>query len=316
MTRTAILSFDFDERLETLNPAALKLFGCPARDLLGRPLSQLNHPLAQFLNGLAVGETRILTYQGRRRLECEHLHFVDRGFYRSFIFINELTEVLRQTEKDAYGKLIRIMSHEINNSLGAASSLLHSLSHYRQQLAEEDRADFQMALDVVISRANHLQAFMNDYSTVVKLPQPSRGLVDLAELLQHIRILMDVELSRRNIQWVWEPRVSLEPIKMDRAQMEQVLVNIVKNAIEAIGQNGTLRLSTAKTGSQYQLIIADSGSGIPEEVATSLFTPFYTTKAAGQGIGLTLIAEILTNHGFDYSLQSPPGEETRFTIWF
>jgi signal transduction histidine kinase len=109
----------------------------------------------------------------------------------------------------------------------------------------------------------------------------------------------------------------LSPISMDRQQMEQALLNILTNALEAQGEGGSVRTwtETSDTG-RPALVVEDDGPGIAPEVADALFTPFFTTKKDGQGIGLTMVREILNNHGFDYALESPPGEPTRFTIWF
>ncbi len=316
ITRTAVIGFHYDDRIENLNPATENLFGLSNQEMVDRTLSQLKHPLGDALAALEPGKARIIPYQGRRRLKCEHAQFVDRGFYKKFMFINELTEELRQTEKEAYGKLIRIISHEINNSLGAASSLLHSLEHYCDQLVEKDREDYAMALKVLISRADHLQAFMQEYTEVVKLPKPDLISVNLPKLLEQIRVLMEPEMRNRQIQWVWRRETPSGNISMDKRQMELVLINIIKNAIEAMEENGELQLTLSLSENRPHLTIEDSGCGISEDVAASLFTPFYTTKPHGQGIGLTMIAEILNNHGFDYALENRDQRGARFSIWF
>jgi signal transduction histidine kinase len=108
----------------------------------------------------------------------------------------------------------------------------------------------------------------------------------------------------------------LPTVYMDQEQMEQVLTNVFKNAMEAIGQHGTIIIRLIMQGKKLMLTIEDSGEGIPAEVKANLFTPFFSTKENGQGIGLTLIQEILTRHGFTFSLESIPGENTKFSILF
>jgi signal transduction histidine kinase len=127
---------------------------------------------------------------------------------------------------------------------------------------------------------------------------------------------MGAESLRRTIAWKWDVAESITPIMMDRNQMEQVFVNILKNAMEAIGQDGVITVRIGKRGQQAFVVVEDSGPGIPFEVQQNLFTPFFSTKEHGQGIGLTLVQEILSRHRFDFSLRSQPGQPTQFSIYF
>ncbi len=314
-TRSAIVAFDYDHRIEQANPAAEVYLEAPLESLRGKTLEELGAPLARALAAIPDAESRVLPFRGRRRLKCARAHFVDRGFFKSYLFIDELTAELRQTEKAAYEKLIRVMSHEINNSLGAANSLLHSLLNYARQIDADDRQDFRAALEVIISRADHLKTFVSDYASVVKLPPPKLEPTDLAALLERVRVLLSAELSRREICWTQEQE-PVKPVALDPLQMEQALLNVAKNAMEAIDRDGAIAVLIRAGKQRPSLTIEDSGPGIPGEIEEQLFTPFYTTKPTGQGIGLTMVAEILNNHGFDFSLDSEPGQPTRFTIWF
>jgi signal transduction histidine kinase len=242
--------------------------------------------------------------------------FVDRGFTRTFFLLEELTEELRQTEKAAYEKLIRMMSHEVNNSVGASGSLLQSSLSYAAQLAPADRADFERALQIAIDRMGQLNAFMRSFADVVRLPAPVLQPTDLREMLAGIETLTAQLRRERNITWRWDEHGSLSLLALDRAQIEQALVNVVKNAIEAAGDGGTVTIRLDADGNRPRLTIEDSGPGIPDEVREHLFTPFFTTKPGGQGIGLTMVQEILANHRAEYALDGPAGGPTRFTIVF
>ncbi|HEX8090094.1 MAG TPA: HAMP domain-containing protein, partial [Blastocatellia bacterium] len=153
---SGIITLDFDRRIEMVNPCAETLLQASAGDLVGKTLAELNSPLAQELEGLGVNESRVLAFLGRRRVKCQRSQFYDRGFLRDFILMEEMTEELRRSEKAAYEKLIRLMSHEVNNSVGASNSLLHSCLTYTSQLRQDDREDFETALRVVISRTDQL----------------------------------------------------------------------------------------------------------------------------------------------------------------
>jgi len=230
--------------------------------------------------------------------------------------IEELTEELRQFEKAAYGKLIRMMSHEVNNSVGASNSLLHSCLTYAHELSVEHRADFEAALRVAIDRTDQLNAFMRSFADVIRLPPPRLEPCDIGDVLESIRRLMKAKCDARRIEW----RSAIEEppgvVPMDRAQVEQALVNIVTNAMEAIGENGTITVRLGRRDARPALVVEDTGPGLSAEARQNLFTPFFSTKEHGQGIGLTLVQEILSQHRFQYSLDSPPGGPTRFTIVF
>ncbi|HZS46302.1 MAG TPA: ATP-binding protein [Blastocatellia bacterium] len=313
---SVIITLDFDDRIAMVNPSGQKMLQLSAGDLLGKKLSEFDNAFVQELSNLNPGESRVLSLIGRRRVKCQKSQFLDRGFTRNFILIEELTDELRQSEKAAYEKIIRMMSHEVNNTVGSANSLLHSCLNYGDQLTEEDRADLETALNVVISRTDQLNAFMKSFADVVRLGPPQRYPTDVQRILEEICFLMRSNQKGKRIDWKWDIQTALDPIMMDRAQMEQVFVNIIKNAIEAIGGEGTITIRIGRQGSRGFVIVEDTGGGIAPEAKQNLFTPFFSTKQNGQGIGLTLIQEILDQHKFEFSLDSQPGQPTRFTILF
>jgi two-component system nitrogen regulation sensor histidine kinase NtrY len=268
------------------------------------------------LAAIPVGESEVLALQGGRRLKVTRAEFFDRGFPRSFLLLEELTEELRASEKAAYGKLIRMMSHEINNSVGAVGSLLDSFRGYADQLGAEDRDDFLNATTVAINRLENLRVFMNGFAEVVRLPPPDRRPTDLGRLIDELLLLLRPELDRRRIRVEWDRSDLLPTIDLDRNQIEQVLVNILKNAAEAIGEDGAITVTLARRDGRPTLTIRDTGPGIPEDVRALLFTPFFSTKRNGRGLGLTLVQEILTAHGFDFSLGTAEGGGAELWVGF
>jgi signal transduction histidine kinase len=313
---SGILVLDFDGRLDLVNPAAARMLQQPVTALRGRALGGSGLPLLEALGALDAGDGRIVAIQGGRRIRVQHGAFIDRGFPRGFYLLEELTEELRRTEKAAYEKLIRLMSHEVNNSVGASSSLLQSSLSYATQLDPRDRADFERALQIAIDRMGQLNAFMRGFADVVRLPAPSPQPTDLAEMLARIETLTAAMRARLAVTWHWAVEGGLPPLALDRVQMEQALVNIVKNAIEAAGEGGRVTIRLGLDGARPVAVVEDSGPGIPEEVREHLFTPFFTSKPDGQGIGLTMVQEILSNHHLEFSLDGPAGGPTRFTILF
>lgn len=313
---TGVITMDFDKKITMVNPAAEKLINLNAAELIGRRLSGLQLPLAIHLTNLKSGESRVLPVPGRRRIKCHRAQFLDRGFTRDFILMEELTGEIRQTEKAAYEKVIRMMSHEINNSMGSANSLLHSCLHYSGQLSGEDRQDFENALKVIISRTDHLNKFMSNFADVFRLQKPNLKPVNIRELLEEITLLFKSDFDKRSIILNWDIPREIGPVPMDRAQMSQVFTNILKNSIEAIDESGTVTIRLGNKNGKAYSMIDDSGCGISEAVLPNLFTPFFSTRENGQGIGLTLVQEILDLHGFEFSLEGLSDEQTRFTIFY
>ena len=176
-------------------------------------------------------------------------------------------------------------------------------------------AELQEALGIAGNRLERLNTFMRSFADVVRMPQPVKRPTDVLRLLDACVRLVQAQTDSSRIAWRWEPEGDLGIVDMDEAQMEQALINILKNAVEALPAEGgavTIRAGLSAGGAFVE--IEDSGPGIPDEARPHLFTPFFTTKQNGQGIGLTMVQEILRRHGFAYSLDGPPGGPTRFRI--
>jgi len=313
---SGIVILDYDGKVEFANPAAERLLGRARSEMKGLRLGDLAGPLGEGLGTLVAGESRVVPSRGGRRVRVRHGTFLDRGFRRSFLLLEELTEELRQFEKATYEKLIRMMSHEVNNSVGAVSSLLHSSLGLGRGLAAGDPRELEHALRVAISRTEQLGAFMRGFAEVVRVPPPRPAPCDVYGLLEGISRLLGPEAERRGVRWEWDAPTPLPALALDRIQMEQVFVNVMKNALEAIGADGAITIRLGQRGERPFVTIEDSGPGLLPEARANLFTPFFTTKENGQGLGLTLVREILDQHHFDYALESPPGGPTRFTIVF
>lgn len=313
---SGIVTLDLDGRITMANSSAAALFGMEQEEILGRRLDELKSQLAVQIASLATHETRMLTLQGHRRVKCQALHFMDRGFARQFILMDELTEELRRSEKAAYEKLIRLISHEVTNTSSAVGSLMESCLNYSGQIDERDRNDFAEALSVAISRTNRMNKFIQQYAEVVRLPAPTIERCNISHLLDEVSRLLKDESERRRVAWLWDKGADLPHVDLDPIQMEQVLINICKNALEAIGAEGTITVHIDMEEGRPVLRIKDTGGGIPPEVQDHIFTPFYSTKKDGQGIGLTLVREVLLRHGFEYSLENVDRGAAEFSIFF
>lgn len=286
-----IVICDFEGRIERRNPAAIRLLG--------------DEPLP----ALEPGEARLIASHGARRMRVSRTDFRDRGFAKSFYVIEEMTEELRLSEKAAYEKLIRMMSHEVNNSVGAVRSLLESSLRYAPQVGEADREDFTNALTIASARIDGLNRFMSAFADVVRIPPPHKTRSRVDQLVERVAAVLRPELDQRAIR-VTLALTDASLYDVDVSQLEQVVLNILRNAIEAVGREGTIRATFA----DGVLTIADSGPGIAETARPELFTPFFTTKRDGRGLGLTIVQEILANHGFAYSLANGAGGGAEFRV--
>ncbi|HEX9457627.1 MAG TPA: ATP-binding protein [Thermoanaerobaculia bacterium] len=294
---SGIVICGFDGDVQQANPAAQPLLVEPA--------------VAEALPLVAQGESRLVTLAGARRLKVWHAEFRDRGFAKTFFVLEEMTEELRLTEKTAYEKLIRMMSHEVNNSVGAVRSLLESVLRYAEQVSPDDRYDFTNALTIAAARIESLNRFMTGFADVVRLPPPHPREVELALVVEDIATLLRPELEQRRIALLAGVAHDTK-VRVDQSQFEQVVINVIRNAMESIGEEGEI----AVLWRDGVLSVADTGHGIDPEARDELFTPFFTTKREGRGLGLTIVSEILTNHHLPFTLQNREGGGAEFRVTF
>jgi two-component system nitrogen regulation sensor histidine kinase NtrY len=311
------LALDFDGRVSLLNRQASRLIGLDGEVVRGRTLAEIPGPLPAALAALANGDSTVIANPDGRRLKISRAEFFDRGFARGLFVVAELTEELRASERAAYGKLIRTMSHEVNNSVGAVGSLLDSMRSYGPQLADADRADHEEAIAVASTRLENLRRFMSGFADVARLPAPDLRPHDLRRLVDELLVLLRPQLQERRIEVSWVSAPDLAPVSIDRNQIEQALVNVLQNAMESIGRDGRIEVALAReSGGAPTLRIHDSGPGISSEARPLLFTPFYSSKRDGRGVGLTLVREILAQHRFPFGLDNGPAGGAIFSIGF
>ncbi|MBC3916875.1 PAS domain-containing protein [Undibacterium sp. CY18W] len=334
-TPTAVVVFDFDQHISLMNASAQRLLGLS--DVEGHSLQQLLNnsqtpqgiAWAVTLDSLAVGETTVYSDIEGRRYRCQKNQFIDRGFRRDFLLVDEITAELASSEKATYEKLIRVLAHEVNNTVAATGSVLESLLFYTSQLASEDSADFCTAITAVKKRNGNLGEFIERFTRVVKMPEPELKPHDLAAMLDGVMYLYRQQCSELGISFTWIQRNQLPALMLDAHLMEQALLNIVKNAIEAVeaairagsvlaGQPEQtyvhIALSHDAVAQTVQLSIIDSAGLLADVPHGQLFTPFFTTKKGGQGIGLMFVREVLNRHGFSHKLSSNQKGQTCFDI--
>lgn len=310
-----IVILDYDNHIVEVNPRAREVLQLnDDSNPAGLSLTEIDHPVTRTAAEVPTGSTRSVSIQGTETYKISKAHFIDRGFARPFLMVEELTADILRAEKETYGKVIRMMAHEVNNSIGAVNSLLQAVTSYEEMLPDKEAADFREALDVCIERNDRLNRFMRNFADVVRLPDPTRESCDLRRLLSDIAGLMQESAAERGIRLLTDLPPEPVTVSLDIQQMELVLLNAIKNALESIGREGTVELRLLPE--PRSLIIRDNGPGIDPALAEKIFSPFFTTKREGQGIGLTLSREILLNHGFGFSLKTGEDGWTEFVISF
>lgn len=224
---------------------------------------------------------------------------------------NFRTRVLERNEMEAWQKLIRVLTHEIMNSITPIISLSETLSE--REMTEKNYPVMRQGMQTIHRRSKGLLEFVENYRKLTRLPAPVRCPVSVRELLQDLQKLFSEEYIRIEI-----PQTN-RTLQIDRTQIEQVLINLIKNAKEACGkvQNPLIEVKMNPTMSWQCLItVQDNGEGILPEVQDKIFVPFFTTKTSGSGIGLSLCKQIMNRHGGNITVQSIIGQGSCFTLQF
>lgn len=300
-----------DEDLSELNPMAQKMLGVRQEDVLGRKMNEIDSPLAAELANVPKGETVTVRLNDSNIYRCTHSSFIDRGFQHPFFLIESLTDEVMKAEKKAYEKVIRMIAHEVNNTTAGITSTLDTVE---QALStEEGMDDICDVMRVCTERCFSMSRFITRFADVVKIPEPTLTPVDLNDLAFTCKRFMEGMCTDRNIKLRLEIDETLKEVKMDASLFEQVLVNIIKNAAESIEKDGEI---IVRTLSPATIEVVDNGKGISKETEAKLFSPFFSTKPNGQGIGLIFIREVLMRHGCTFSLRTYADGLTRFHILF
>jgi len=309
-----IIILNTNNKIQSINQSAQKLLNInPENSEI--EINELASPWNTELSKLKENTTSVIQVNGIDQYKCYRSNFLDRGVKRNFFFIEELTKELLHAERQAYEKVIRMISHEVNNSMGSVNSIIDSTVRYIQNLNQNDTYDFINALDVAKERISNLNHFTKRFKEIVRIPPPDIQKCDLKEIINRVLIYFQEEFNQKNILVNTHYKSDNDVvISFDLQQLELVLINIIKNAIQAIESNGNINFLIYS--SPLSLIIENNGEPILTDIQKKLFTPFFTTKKTGQGIGLTLIREILVNHGCKFSLQTGSDGITGFKVLF
>lgn len=323
-TPSAVIVFDYDGNISLMNPVAQRLLSVTHGE--GRTLTSFaqegnTSEFIKVMQQVSCGESTVFADNAGRRFRLQRGQFIDRGFRREFLLIDEITHELLSSEKATYEKLVRVLAHEVNNTVAATGSVLESLLFYRDQLREEDSQDFCTAIVAVQKRNVNLGEFIERFTRVVKMPEPDLRPVDVVALMDDIVYLYKQTCAEQGIAIEWCRKETPPPQRLDRHLFEQAMMNVVKNAVEAVRDRrdphrpAFVHISLAQDANQqWQLAVVDSGQGLTQIAQENLFTPFFTTKKGGQGVGLLFVREVFLRHGFAHRLAINADGDTQFTV--
>jgi nitrogen fixation/metabolism regulation signal transduction histidine kinase len=324
-----ILTFKKDGSILLINTAAKRLLHVTRADTLDE-LREMSQPLVEaFLKLKTGGRELVLLKYGDDdvQLSIFAIELTLRGEVVKLISMNNIKTELEEKEMEAWQNLVRVLTHEIMNSVTPISSLAGVVEEELNQqlrdtpdvhLKREAAEDMHLSLQTISRRSEGLIRFVKEFRNLTQIPQPRLVSVPVKKLLEEMAMLHKKELANQQIGIAISVRPEDLCLQADKSMIEQVLINLIKNAIQAFGkeENKTIDLVSFLEGETPVIIVRDNGSGIDEEALEKIFIPFFSTKKTGSGIGLSLSKQIMRKHEGRISVKSKRGEGTEFSLRF
>ncbi len=325
--RTGILSFDAEGNIQLINANAKKFIGMQSLKNI-HELEHQDHRLYEAIIEAGLGKSSLYKGSNELYLTIQATELRIRGSDVKLLTLQNIQPELQKQELEAWQNLTRVLRHEIMNSITPISSLTSTLKdvlnyelekkngHY--ELKAEGAEDLKEGLETIENRSKGLIKFIDAYREYTSLPKPKLKSVRLKELIDKVGVLMTPDMKAKKINFHYLCNSEYLTIQADEEMIEQVLINLIKNAIEAVAETPQPRIHLVGSydESSVKIEVTDNGAGIIKEAIEKIFVPFFTTKRTGSGIGLSLSRQIMQLHNGSISVESLPEEKTVFTLRF
>lgn len=326
---TGIIAFDKDGKIEICNNATLKLLGIEKADTIN-DFDKIKNGISSTFKELKPGTTKLIKLVIKNeivQLSIKAADFIIKSRKIKLLSLQNIKTEIDHSEVDAWQKLIRVLTHEIMNSVSPIKLLSGSLIEMFEEnnkvktIEDIDNSTIQnslIGLKTIRKRSDGLSSFVETYKSLTKIPKAKFSEFKVKNLFNHLKILLEKELKKKNIEF----KINCKPEQMilyaDEKLIEQVLINLIKNSIESLKEtiHPIIRLESEGDNDKIEIKVLDNGPGISREVIENIFIPFFTTKEKGSGIGLSLSRQIMHLHGGNIFVKSEPGKETVFTLQF
>ncbi len=317
-----LIAYSSDGAVEMVNNAFRRLLQVPAPKEISR-LESVSPELVKCLEEIVAGENRLVKVSVQRRrllLSVYATSFILHQTAYRLVALQDIHEEMEEQEMQAWHNLIRVLTHEIMNSMTPIASLAGTANGMVKNLDidNETARDLNDALGTIEKRSQGLISFIDDYRQLTRIPLPQFQRVKVSEIFGRVTQMVQENCQRAGIAFSIAVKPDDMSLTIDPGQIEQVLLNLVKNASEALaGQdNGTIQLTAGlDENSSPVLAVADNGPGIDPDILENIFIPFYTTKSEGNGIGLSLSKEIVRRHKGRLEVESTPGDGAVFKLY-
>lgn len=323
-TGMGLISINDSGQINLMNKAARKMLNTPPLNHISQ-IESLNKDFANFLDRMPANGKSIFDYNGPGdsfQLAVYTSDIQSKGEHYRLLTLQNIQEELDEKEMDAWKKLIRVLSHEIMNSITPISSLAATANLLLKDdmvLDETDASDLRQALSTIEKRSQGLMQFVQNYRQFARIPTPSFELIQVKDLFKRINSLTNLEMKLHAINFESHITPDNLQINLDANLIEQVLLNLISNAMDAVRQETApkIHLDARLTDNAHVIIqVIDNGCGIEQGVLSRVFIPFFSTKPEGSGIGLSLSRQIMRMHGGSIRIDSDPGKQTRASLIF
>ncbi|MFY0624915.1 MAG: PAS domain S-box protein [Reichenbachiella sp.] len=323
---TGFMTYEKEGKVLLTNSAAQKLLGYSHLTQISQ-LARVNEKLYLAFKSLESGVDRMVKFNTEKeavQLSLKPSSITIKGKELILVAINNIKSELEEQEIESWIRLIKVLTHEIMNSVTPITSLAETISEFYEDESNVKKSNLDpgiientvKGLNIIKQRGNGLITFVDSYRRLTKVPVPIKESFEVKQFLENIRILVSQEPNFKKARFTVSVSEEVDQVLADEAQLSQVLINLSKNALESLNDrsDGFVKLEAHIDNEQLQISVSDNGTGISPEVLEQIFIPFFTTKEQGTGIGLSLSHHILRLHGGSLQVNSIEGKGTTFVL--